>query len=206
MTLIRRTALIAALILAFSGIASAQRIEVHPYIGGFVPGKWADTTRLKTEGLYGARGGVYLTQAFEIEGNVAYINHFRFQDRDMGTWSLLWDVNGSYSLLRLRLNRFEPFLTFGAGRTSVHIRGQAKRILLLDPTFNNPASTLPPVVLENGDAFLTVNYGGGFKAFRLWGPFGVRMELRGLTMPDFFGHANHWVEGTAGINISWGER
>jgi hypothetical protein len=98
-------------------------------------------------------------------------------------------------------------VTFGIGQTTVTTRGEGKeRVLLLDPTFRNPDSLMSPLVLSSGDTFLSLNYGGGFKAFRLWGPVGLRTDLRGRTMPDFFGHPSHWFEITAGINVAWGER
>jgi hypothetical protein len=187
-------------------IVMAQRYEIHPYAGGFYPAKWADTTSLKSDGLYGARGGIYLTQTLELEGNWSYINHFTFEDRDVGTRAMLWDVNSSYSFLGLTFSRLEPFATFGIGAVKINTRGpQNQRILFLDPTFRNPDSTMSPAVLTNGQSFLALNYGGGVKAFRLWGPIGVRTDLHVRTMPNFFDRANHWFEVTAGVNIAWGE-
>ena len=200
------TLLVLVFIVTAPGIVMAQRFEIHPYAGGFFPAKWADTTSLNSDGLYGARGGIYLTEALEVEGNWSYINHFTFEDRDVGTRAMLWDVDGSYSFPGLTLNRFEPFATFGIGAVKINTRGpQNQRILLLDPTFRNPDSTMSPVVLTNGQSFLALNYGGGIKASRLRGPIGVRTDLHVRTMPNFFGHANHWFEVTAGVNIAWGE-
>ena len=193
--------------LMITGTARAQRFEVHPYAGGFFPAKWADTARLETGGMYGARGGIFLTTQLEIEGNFGYIPHFRFEDADLNTRATLWDAGGSYSFLGLAFDRFEPFVSLGMGATTVHIREQqTERILFLDPTFRNPDSMRRPVVLTDGDAFLALNYGGGFKALRRWGPIGVRVDLRGRTLPNFFGHAYHSFEVTAGFNIAWGER
>jgi hypothetical protein len=203
---VRYFILASVFLLMISTPVVAQHFEIHPYIGGMVPARWAHTSTLASERLLGVRGGVFLTGGFEVDGNFAYLDHFRFEDRDMGARAFLWDVNGAYSV-GPNIRRFEPFVTFGIGQTTVTTRGEGKqRVLLLDPTFRNPDSLMSPIVLNSGDTFLTLNYGGGFKALRLWGPVGLRTDLRGRTMPDFFGHANHWFEITAGINLAWGER
>ena len=81
-----------------AGPALAQQVEVHPYAGGFFPGTWADTTNINKEGIYGIRGGVYVTENVEVDGNFGYLNHFRFKDTpDPGTRGFLWDFNGSYN-------------------------------------------------------------------------------------------------------------
>jgi hypothetical protein len=51
-----------------------------------------------------------------------------------------------------------------------------------------------------------MNYGGGFKGLRIWGPLGFRADVRGRSLPNFYGHGNHWLETTGGITLAWGER
>jgi hypothetical protein len=51
-----------------------------------------------------------------------------------------------------------------------------------------------------------VSYGGGLKALQLWGPVGLRADVRGRTMPNFFGERLTWGEATGGLTFSWGER
>ena len=58
----------------------------------------------------------------------------------------------------------------------------------------------------NHDTFFTFSYGGGVKAMRLWGPLGVFGDIRGRTIPNFFGHATSRTEVSAGLNFSWGLR
>jgi len=48
----------------------------------------------------------------------------------------------------------------------------------------NPGRTK---VLESGDTFFTMNYGGGIKFLNLAGPVGFRVDVRGRTLPNFFG-------------------
>jgi hypothetical protein len=61
-------------------------------------------------------------------------------------------------------------------------------------------------VLEDGDTFFNYSYGGGVKGSRLWGPVGLRADIRGRTMPNFFGEHIHSFEATGGLLLSWGER
>jgi outer membrane protein with beta-barrel domain len=184
----------------------AQRFEIYPYSGGVFPTNWTDTNKLGAQPFFGASAGIHLNSQIEVEGNAAYIDHFRFQDRDMGARAMLSDVDVSYIFRGIVFNRFEPFVTFGIGNVKAKTRRGQQQILLLDPTFRNPESTMGPLVLTNGMSFLSLNYGGGLKAFRLWGPIGIRTDLRFRTMPDFFGHSNHWFEVRTGLNIAWGER
>jgi len=61
-------------------------------------------------------------------------------------------------------------------------------------------------VMQSGDTFFTVNYGGGIKFLNLARPLGFRVDVRGRTLPNFFGETTTWLEPTAGITFSWGER
>ena len=63
-----------------------------------------------------------------------------------------------------------------------------------------------PGVLSDGDTFFTVNYGGGVKAMNVWGPVGLRADVRGRTIPNFFHESPSWPEVTGGLLFSWGER
>src|ERR1041385_3703572 len=102
-----------------AGSAFAQQIEIHPYAGGFFPGKWNDTGHLKNEGIYGVRGGIYLMDFVQLDANFGYINHFKFKDApDLGTRAYIWDINASYSLKKYNIKKVEPFLTIGLGALS----------------------------------------------------------------------------------------
>jgi len=202
---LRPLTLLLPFVLLIPAGAMAQRFEISPYGGGFFPAKWADTTALASEGLYGVRAGIYFTSQFNVEGNAGYINHFRFQDRDMGTRALVTDIDVSYLFRGLTFSRLQPFATVGIGNVKMKTRGGQQKVLFLDPTFKNPDNEMSPVVLTTGTSFLSLNYGGGFKAFRLWGPVGVRTDFRLRSMPDFFGHTNHWLEVTTGLAVAWGE-
>jgi hypothetical protein len=67
----------------------------------------------------------------------------------------------------------------------------------------NPA---PSKIMDSGATFFTVNYGGGLKFLNLVGPMAFRVDVRGRTIPNFFGETTTWLEPTAGVTFSWGER
>jgi hypothetical protein len=46
----------------------------------------------------------------------------------------------------------------------------------------------------------------GFKAMKLWGPMGARVDIRGRTFPNFRGETVTWPEATAGLVFTFGER
>jgi len=180
------------------GSALAQQFEINPYAGGFLPGTWGDAGNIKKDGIYGVRGGVYLMDFVQLDGTFGYINHFKFKNTpDPATRAYLWDVNGSLSLRGYNIpyvkKTAEPFVTLGLGGLSTGVH-------------DSSGANFQAAPIKDGDTFLTFNYGGGFKAVRLWGPFGLRADFRGRTLPNFYGHSLTWFEPTGGINFMWGER
>lgn len=175
-------------------------MEINPYAGGFFPAEWGDSASFKNEGLYGVRGGYFLTKNLEVEGNLGYINHFEFEGAGhTKSRAWLWDANGSYNFFPSRLNKVTPFVTGGVGGVTASVRDSDQAILPIGTTGRS-------ITLEDSNTFFAVNYGGGVKGIRLWGPLGFRADVRGRTLPNFFGRNNTWLETTGGLLISWGER
>ena len=170
----------------------AQKFETNPYAGGFFPGKWADVNEFKNRGLWGVKGGYFLTDNLEVEGNFGYINHFDLVGNDTKTRGILWDANGSYNFPR-QFGRWRPYATFGLGGLTANTSGAT-------------ALFTPSNAVKDGDTFLALNYGGGMKALRLWGPMGVRADVRGRTLPDVYNRGTSWLEVTGGLTFAWGER
>jgi hypothetical protein len=185
-------AIAAAVIVVFmvaEGPAFAQQREFQVYAGGFFPGTWAGTHNINNEGIYGARGGVYLTSNLEVEGNFGYVNYLKFQNTaDRAAQAFVVDVSAAYNFVVPALKRFEPFAALGAGAVMAESR------------------TIMPAIVKDGDDFFALTYGGGIKANRLWGPVGLRTDFRGRTLPNFHGRGLNWLEATGGINFTWGER
>lgn len=174
----------------------AQKWEIYPYAGGFFPHS-ADFGQIKNEGLYGVKGGVNLFPSFELEGSFGYINHFRAESIDTPSRAALWEADGNF---HFPWGRVQPFASAGVGALRATVDKS-----LLDPSSNVDSVSLLGNPLSNGDTFFMFSYGGGVKAERLWGPIGLRADVRGRTLPNIFGTHMTWLETTGGITISWGE-
>ncbi|RPI25629.1 MAG: hypothetical protein EHM61_13870 [Acidobacteria bacterium] len=181
----------------FSTAAYAQKWEIHPYAGGFFP-RNADFGHFKDEGMYGVKANANLTPGFEIEGNFGYINHFEPRLTDPTSRGVLWEAAGN---VHFPWGRLQPFVSGGVGGLTAVVDSD-----LLDPDQNGPGSVnLGGNRLDDGDTFFMVSYGGGLKAERLWGPLGLRVDVRGRTLPNIFSNSMTWLETTGGVTLSWGE-
>jgi hypothetical protein len=95
-----------------------------------------------------------------------------------------------------------PYGTFGIGL--VRSWGQDDF-----PTSLNPGE-IAAFVFSVGNNF-AVNYGGGLKLRRLWGPLGINFDVRGYTLPGFEAATENFttkkgltfVQTTAGLVITW---
>ena len=224
-----RSALILIVVGVFTATLAAQSVELYPNAGGFWPSRvdaWGNH-KLRSEGIYGLKGGVFLGQNAELEGSFGYINHFEMRMapnadniNPMGGFGqpsvmgFLYDLNGAWNFgQRQFLNtRFSPYIVAGVGGLTTEIRNGAGAfvnggsIAALDDNGNPLVSTAGSHIVRDGDTFFTANYGGGVKAMNVWGPLGFRADVRGRTVPNFFGQRISWPEVTGGVLFSWGER
>ena len=216
--LLLRFALIMFVTGVFAATLAAQTVELYPNAGGFWPTRMDGfgDNKLKAEGIYGLKGGVFVTPHAELEGSAGFINHFEMlhspnplnvnpagtigQPSIMG---FLYDVNGAWNFgQRQFLNtRVSPYVSVGVGGLTAELRHGSSAFLQGGPFAAGPAR-----VLSDGDTFFTVNYGGGVKAMNVWGPVGLRADVRGRTIPNFFHESPSWPEVTGGLLFSWGER
>jgi len=222
-----RPALVALLLLVFAASLSAQRVEIYPNAGYM----WADTMnngqRFKSDAVVGMKTGVFVGPHGQIEGSFGYLNHFELRQPpnpfnpafgvvQPTVHGFMYDLNTNYNFgERQFLNsRIAPFLSVGAGGLTAHIRNSSMNPTtfiegggnIIDATgaiVPNPGRSK---VLSSGDTFLTFNYGGGIKFLNVAGPMGFRFDVRGRTLPNFFGETTTWFEPSAGITFSWGER
>jgi hypothetical protein len=219
-----RLALVGIILMAFTAPLSAQRVELYPNAGYFWPDTMDSGNRLKTDGIYGLKGGVFLDQHSQLEGSFGYINHFELRQPpnsfnptfgivQPSVRGLLYDLNASYNFGgRQFLNhRISPFLTIGGGGLTAHIPNASSVFIEGGGNVINSAGVIVPnparsKIMENNDTFFTFNYGGGIKFLNVAGPMGFRVDVRGRTLPNFFGQTTTWFEPTAGLTFSWGER
>jgi len=182
------------MVLGFSSWLSAQTVEVNPYAGGLLAPSSVDigtsSFDLKEEGLYGIRASFFPTENIEVEGNFGYINHFEFEESDPESRGYLWEGSASY---RFDLEGIiKPFVIVGIGGITASVDED-------EPGFLNA----PTPVFQDGDTFFTLSYGGGLKTPRLWGPLGLRGDIRGRTIPNLLGEGVTWLELTGGLTFTF---
>src|SRR5207244_4882593 len=103
------------------------------------------------------------------------------------------------------------FLSVGGGGLTAHIPNAPFAFVegggnVLTPggaVIPNPGGTR---IMNDGATFFTVNYGGGVKFLNVAGPMGFRLDVRGRTLPNFYGQTTTWLAPSAGLNFSWAER
>jgi hypothetical protein len=215
MTSVRFAVLILFLLVSCPSLF-AQRFELYPYAGGAFS-KTIDELggKIKDQGIYGARFGVSLTDHFDMDGNFGYLNHFEFSGTDPKARGFLYELAGTWNFTTAMLRGVEPYVSFGAAGLTTKIKDDdglnpdtfitedGTRAVILNP--NRPAG-ISRIIMESGDTFFNFSYGGGVKAVRLWGPLGLRGDIRGRTFPNFYGETLNWFEPTGGIILTWGER
>src|SRR5215813_5693173 len=222
-TLLVRSALFVFVLALFTASLLAQQVELYPNAGAIWPQHNINGNGFKSDGIYGFKGGVFLNQNSQLEGSFGYLNHFELRQPpnpfnpvfgivQPSVRGFLYDVNYAYNFgERQFLNtRISPFLSAGVGGLTAYIPDAPStfvegggNVISGGTTMPNPARSK---IMESGDTFFTVNYGGGVKFLNVAGPMGFRVDLRGRTLPNFFGQATTWFEPTAGLTFSWGER
>jgi len=222
--LIVRSSLILAVLTVLTVTLSAQRVEIYPNAGFIWPRHMANGQNFRDQAIWGAKGGLFLGPNVQVGGSFEYLNHFQLReppnpfDPVLGVVQpavrgFLYDANFTYNFGERPLHneRMTPFLSVGAGGLTTHIpdapfvfiQGGGNVINAAGAVVPNP---VPSKIMDSGATFFTVNYGGGIKFLRIVGPMGFRVDVRGRTIPNFFSHTTTWVEPTAGVTFSWGER
>jgi hypothetical protein len=200
--------------------AFAQKFEIYPYAGGQFWNSFTvfpdqtSNSHFMNPGLFGVKAGGFVSSGFQIEGNLGWTNRFRLTDGpNFDTRSFIYEANGTFNFLRR--NKFYPYLTVGAGGMTLRVNNSdspdgsdtATFLIPVEPFSSGGAIpfTTRPFTWSNNDTFFTFSWGGGVKALRLWGPVGLRLDLRGRTVPNFFGNVINAFEPTGGVLLTWGE-
>jgi hypothetical protein len=200
-----------------------QAAEVNPYAGWY----WSGTNgsgvgRFFNTQYFGVRGGGYITSNFELGGNWNWTNHFQPNQSNTGAAlagalgfpqgsvrANLWEVEYTYNFAKqsiLGSTAVRPYLVGSTGGITTNVKHEDTFVLNVRPITNNGRAFVPNDVFDNNDTFFTFSYGGGVKGYRLWGPMGLFADIRGRTIPNFFGSATTRTELSGGLTFSWGER
>jgi hypothetical protein len=190
-----RYALSLVAITAFATQGFAQKYEIHPVVGRTAPDKWADLYSLKSVSLVGVKAAVFANEHTQIEGEFEYLPHFEFRGTDPTMRGWVWGISLSRNVF-LTKSKVIPFFHFGVGGVTARTDEGSVTTVLPDRTIR----------IDNNDTFAAVSYGGGVKALRVFGPVGLRANILGRTMPNFFGRGNTWAEFSGGPVFSWGKK
>ncbi|HLH30033.1 MAG TPA: hypothetical protein VKY31_02445, partial [Terriglobia bacterium] len=203
--------------------------ELYINAGGVWPqgmGSDFNDNKIRAQGIYGLKGGLIWGGNAELEASLGYMNHFEPRNspnpldfNTNGTFGqpsvmgFLYDINGAWNFGNRNVfgARISPYLVVGGGGLTTEVRHGTSAFfqgggMVPDVNGNLVANPGPTKIIHDGDTFFTVNYGGGIKAMNLWGPVGLRVDVRGRTIPNFFHTAQTWPEATGGLLLSWGER
>src|ERR1041385_7255511 len=185
----RRWLAVLLFVLSAAITANAQKYEVDPYAGGFFPGPiFGGLIEANREGIFGVKGGAFLSHSFEAEGNFGYIANLSFKDTLTKKKAYVLDGGVSYHIVRRHI---QPYVSFSIGRVITTVSADTEQLF-------------PGIAIT--DRFLSLTYGGGVKVPRQWGRVGYRIDVRGRTLPNYYDFPFSWLEATAGITLSFGER
>ena len=191
---VKHFGLLLCVVLVFSLTSFAQQVEIHPLVGRTVPLKWADLYSLKSVSLVGVKAAIPVTKETQVEGEFEYAPHFEFRGTDPKIRAFIWGVNLSRNFT-IPKSKAVPFYTFGVGAVTAKVPSGSETMVLADRS----------ITIDNKDTFFTMNYGIGVKALRVMGPVGLRANVYGRTMPNYFGRANSWAEITGGLIFTLGD-
>ena len=189
----------------------AQKTEIHLY-GGQNWGGSSSVGDLKTNGLFGAKFGYYFDPNIQIEENIGYISHFEPTSIDPKARGFLWEtaLNLNFSSKEFPFKRqFTPFISGGLGGITTKLVQDVsfQKNQLFQFTDGSTLTAVNNYTISGGDTFFTFSYGGGIKSVKLAGPFGLRLDARGRTIPNYYGGSSPtWFELTGGINFMFGEK
>ncbi len=148
-----------------------------------------------------------IAERWQIEGNAGYINHFVFENNTTPkSRAFIWEFGPTVNIYNNLFQKVFPFASVKVGGLTGWL-GDPEDV---GSSSEDIADIAPPgsnsLLLNDGDTFFQFSYGGGVKAWNLWGPVGLRADVRGRTMPNFFGNSVTWLETTGGVTFSFGER
>jgi|SwirhirootsSR3_FD_contig_61_5249516_length_902_multi_3_in_0_out_0_1 hypothetical protein len=202
--------------------------EINPYAGWYWSGTNASGVgRFFNTQYLGVRGGGYITHSFELGGNWNWTNHFQPNQSNTGSAlagalgfpqgsvrANLWEAEYTYHFANRSFfgsAAVRPYVVGSTGGITTNIRSANNNedtfVLNVVPRpTNQGVKFFANDVFDDHDTFFTFSYGGGVKGLRVWGPMGFFGDLRGRTIPNFFGSATTRTELSGGLTFSWGER
>jgi hypothetical protein len=161
----------------------ARSQDLTVFVGGTMPGDLghdAGKIRLESGPVWGARLSFGFAAYLGFEYTIAFSPDYLFPKDAVGIQDAKGVISNANLILNLPVPRVVPYATFGLG---------------LIYQYGSPDL---PVGAE-----FAVNYGGGLKIPRIWGPFGLRIDGRGYTVPSVLSTKLNIFELSGGVLISF---
>ncbi len=153
------------------------------YAGGLFPGHVTVNnvrTALDRGPVFGVRLSTGFAAFLKLEGNIALSNDFLFPHNQPGVTSAKGVMVNANLLADLPLGKAVPYVTLGLGLMHQYGSGD----------------------LPIGTKF-DINYGGGLKLPKMYGPIGFRIDGRGYTATGVFSHSVNMFELSGGVMFSF---
>src|SRR5262245_49119385 len=123
-----RSVFVILAVTVFAASLSAQKVEIYPNAGFFWPQHNIVGNGFSADGIYGVKGGPFLSANSQIEGSFGYINHFNLRNNvnpfdpifgitQPHTRAYLYDVDYAWNFGERQFlsHRFAPYLSAGVG-------------------------------------------------------------------------------------------
>ena len=153
------------------------------FLGGVFPGNGSVNgvpTSLDRGPIFGVRLCTGFAVFLKLEHTIAFSNDFLFPHDVPGVASARGILFNSNLLANIPVGKAVPYVTAGLGL--IHQYGSD----------NLPVGTK-----------FAVNYGGGLKFPKLFGPVGLRIDARGYTATRVFSHSVNMFELSGGVLFSF---
>src|SRR5579871_184259 len=76
----------------------AQEYEIHPYAGGLSMGSYNSGLKFNNPGIFGIKGGAYVSDHLMLEGNAGWMNQVNFNGYNYRTGGILYEGAASYNI------------------------------------------------------------------------------------------------------------
>ncbi|MBM3789554.1 MAG: hypothetical protein FJW35_04285 [Acidobacteria bacterium] len=176
-----KTPLLVVLLTAFVPPVVAQDLTF--FAGGTSPGDLESNIgriRLENGPIWGFRFSMGFASVLGFEHTIAFSPDYLFPKNQPGVDDANGFIYSSSLIVQIPAGRVMPYGTFGLGLIWQH------------------GSPNLPVGLE-----FAINYGGGVKLARLWGPVGLRLDARGYTVPKVLSTKLNMFELSGGVLVSF---
>jgi hypothetical protein len=166
-------------------VFSAYAADLTLFVGGLKPGKLSQQGAeipLDSGPVYGVRAAMNFVPMLGMEHTLGFSGDFLFPSKSTAITDAKGFIYSGNLIINIPAGHTVPYVTAGVGM----LRQYGSTSLPLGTKF----------------AF---NYGGGLKFPRLFGPLGLRFDVRGYSTSNVISNKLNMLEVTGGLLISLGK-